>query len=280
MPSPSTWRVVRVTYSPLALRSSLGALAVVCSALMAWSAPSAAQEAAAQDDSDLAAESSAGSASAEATDVGRSLRERIRAVSAPVFVRRGRFAVAPYAGLSANDAFFERLQVGARASYHLLESLSLDAGAAANLISIPLNSARLLQEEQLELTDPTKLYGYFDVSATFAPIYGKASLMSELVMHFDAYASGGVGALAISLPDGSGLLGDVPIQPAASLAVGARVFINQWLVVRAELRDYTYWGDFGGGAGVQTLLFANVGVGFYFPMHFQTSRVLSAGEGS
>ena len=63
------------------------------------------------------------------------------------------------------------------------------------------------------------------------------------------------------------------------LGIGSRVFLNRWLVFRAELRDYVYPQSRSGFSTLQNLLMLNLGVGFYFPFDFdykyQAARISS-----
>lgn len=238
--------------------------------------PAAAQDAAAAApaggggaaaDSELAEESQAEAAEEQDTSTGKTLAERIRAVSHPVFIKQGRFELAPFAGVSASDAFFRRWSVGARASYHLLESLSIDVGGAYNFWSEPLQAAVFLgvDDPNIDLVDESVLYGYADAGVNFSPFYGKVALMAEWIIHFDAYVSAGGGAVFDSF--------DTIVHPALALGGGGRIFLTRWLCVRADVKDYIYPGNTGGGQiGVSNLVVVNLGVGFYFPFDFEYER--------
>lgn len=191
---------------------------------------------------------------------GLTLQQRIKAVSRPVFSKKGRFEATPFHGFSTNDAFFQRLQVGVRASYHIFEWLSAEAGGAVNYFSVPLQSVRLLAADPLEVQDPAPLLGYADVGVNFAPFYAKAAVVSEWVVHFDAFATAGVGAVFDLAP------GDAPVHPALAIGVGARAFITEWLVFRVDLKNFTFPNKVGTPEfSISNGLFLNVGVGFYFP---------------
>lgn len=213
-----------------------------------------------------AAPTGAGPSAAEATPsasetTGLLLQDRIKAVSRKVFVKEGRFELAPFTGFSTNDAFFRRWTLGSRASYHLQDSFSLDVGGAWNVISEKLDSVRVVGEALSAIPDQATLYGYADAGVTFAPVYGKVSLLSESVIHFDGFVSGGLGAVFTSDQDG--------IQPTMQLGVGTRIFLNRWVVLRADLRDYIYPQERSGFSTLQNLLMLTLGVGFYYPLDFE-----------
>jgi outer membrane beta-barrel protein len=110
------------------------------------------------------------------------------------------------------------------------------------------------------LVDTNQLYGYADLGVTFSPVYGKIALMSEGVIHFDGFVSGGIGATFDATP---GL-----VHPALEVGAGTRVFLTHWLSVRAELRDYIYPQQLAGKTIFPNLLLLNIGLGIFFPLDF------------
>lgn len=219
-------------------------------------------------DADLEKEAEA-SATAENVDAGtgKTLQERIRAVSRRTFLKEGRFELAPMGGASANDPFFRAWTVGARGSYHFSEEFSLDFGGAGAVYQEQLDIFRALNVDPQVIADNVKdkleaatLYGFADVGVTFSPFYGKIALASELVGHFDTFVSGG---LAVVI-DSAGTIA----HPGLEVGVGSRLFLTRWLVLRADVRDYLYPADIGGQVAFGNLLMLNVGAGFYFPLDF------------
>lgn len=217
-------------------------------------------------DQELAQEEAAeatGEAQVADEGTGLTLQQRIRAVTRHVFLKEGRFELAPSAGITTNDPFFRRWQLGARASYHINEVFSVDVGGAGVLYDEFLDPAPILGQLSTPVTDLAKLYGYADAGVTFAPIYGKVALMAEWIIHFDTFLSGGLGA---TFDSSSGI-----VHPALELGVGSRVFLTRWLCLRTDLRDYVFPQDRGQGTKVQNLLMLNVGLGVFFPFDFDYS---------
>lgn len=244
---------------------SLGSATLIAALLAA--APLAAQEdGGGAVDTELAEEGVVATDTTDEGGTGLSLAERIRAVSNPVFRKHGRFELAPIAGISVSDSFFRRWTVGARASYHLIDSLSIDVGGAWNAWSEPLDAAIFLGAPRgVTVADPAPLYGYADAGVTFAPFYGKVSLMSEWIVHFDTYLSGGGGAIFSDAKDGI-------VQPALEVGIGGRLLLTPWLALRADMRDYFYLADFGDGSRLQSLVLVNIGIGIFFPFSFEDDR--------
>lgn len=242
------------------MRISL-AFAALSGALLLAALPASAQGGGAVDE-DLKDESQGSTLTDEETEgTGLTLQDRIKAVSRKVFLKEGRFELTPFGGFSTNDAFYRRWTVGTRASYHLIDSFSIDVGGAWNAWSEQLEAVRIVGQTQSAIPDEAVLFGYADAGVTFSPVYGKVALMSEWIIHFDGFVSGGLGAVFTSNED--------LVHPSMQLGVGSRVFLTRWLVLRADLRDYVYPQNRSGFSTLQNLLMLNVGVGFYFPFDFE-----------
>jgi outer membrane beta-barrel protein len=212
-----------------------------------------------------AAEAAAVEEKAASTDLTQ--EDRIRAVSRKTFLKRGRFDVTPFGGTSANDAFFRHWHVGGRASYHLVDSLSLELGGAWVPFTETLEPVSFLRRTQNAVSDDATIFGFGELGVTFSPVYGKLAVMKEWIIHFDAFVSGGVAGIVTS---NEGFIENLPaVHPAMEVGVGARVFLLKWLVVRGEVRDYIYPQDRSNISTVQNLLMFNLGVSFFFPFDFK-----------
>lgn len=226
-------------------------------------APSLAQsEAAPPDDANAAADADAASPEdAQAAVLGVAKSDRIKAVSRKLFLKRQRFAITPQLGFTTNDAYFRHYGLGLRASYHIAEDLSVEVSGTYNAFTQRLDAVQYLRSAAKAIPGQATLFGYGDVGFTFTPLYGKFAVLGDRILHFDAYVSGGVGTVVESRPT-------IPLYPAATVGVGGQVFVFDWMVVRADLRDYAYAQQLGGISTLQNLLVASVGVGFFFPFGF------------
>ena len=169
----------------------------------------------------------------------RKLSDRIQAVERKFFLKRSRFELYPYFGFDINDPFFQHLFVGASLSYHVADSLAIEARGGYVVAAIEKDVIRFTQQatESLLSGEP-KLVMHADAALTWSPIYGKFSLFGESIIHFDTYLSGGGGVMLTERREGSKNVSNT--NPAANVAIGQRYFINRWLTFRWELRNYTF----------------------------------------
>jgi outer membrane beta-barrel protein len=221
-------------------------------------APAAAPAAA---DSDLTDE---GTEQREAAvdGTGRTLQERIRAVSRRAFLKEGRFELTPFAAANTNDAFFRSWALGARARYHFTEEFAVDVGGLGSPFQEELDAVRVLNAAEIDLEATSQLLGLVDVGATFTPFYGKFALMSEYVVHFDTFVSGGIGGVFDLVND------QFQAHPALQLGVGGQLFFTRWLAARVDFRNYVYPQQIGNELTFPNLLVLQAGLAFYFPFDF------------
>jgi len=254
-----------------------------------FAAPAWAQKAA-------ASEEEAGDVSEVDKDSAGPLRERIRPVSGHLFLMNGRLEVSPTLGISFRDAFWTKLLFGVAVTYHLNETmaLSLHGGYTLSLIAgsaqictppVPAmgtepaqpGACRAPTYEELTRQDgvpQNKSYGLTtlitSVDFLWAPIYGKISLFAEKTLSFNMYALAGP-ALVLYGPTITATVG-------GNLGIGFRFFINEWLTVRAELRDTMYYesgylppsapAGTPGGSFRNQLMF-ELGLSMFFPTVFK-----------
>jgi outer membrane beta-barrel protein len=219
-------------------------------------------------DADLTREAQASEAQAAVDgSTGKTLQERIRAVSRRTFLKSGRFELTPGFGFSTNDPFFRAWTVGARGAYHFSEEFALDFGGAGAVFQEQQDIFRALNVEPEDLADDVKneltatsLLAYVDAGVTFSPFYGKVALASEYVGHFDVFVSGGLAAIFDTAPE--------VVHPGLQLGIGGRLYMNRFLALRADVRNYLYPANSGGSLILGNLLLLNFGVAIYFPLEF------------
>lgn len=221
-------------------------------------------------DADLTEESGdATSRAAGDTGTGKTLQERIRAVSRRSFLKANRFELTPVAGFSADDPFFRSWTVGARGAWHFSEEFALDFGGAGAVFQEQQDIFRALNVEPDEISEEIKnrlandsLLAYIDAGVIFSPFYGKVALASEFVSHFDVFVSAGAAAIIDSAPS---------VSPGLQLGGGARFFFSRFLAARVDVRNYVYASNFAGPIAINNLLMLNFGLALYFPLDFDYS---------
>lgn len=189
----------------------------------------------------------------------KKLSDRVKAVQRKAFLKKHRLEVFPHFAVDLNDAFFTHLIVGGAVGFHLADSLSLEARGGVVVGSVEQSAIRFVRTETGSLLDnPPEFKWHADLDLLWAPLYGKLSLFSEGILHFDTYVTLGPGVFAT----------DAAVNPAVNVGIGQRYFLTDWLVARIELRDYIFLDSRDGESDLQNLLILGFALSGFFPTSF------------
>jgi outer membrane beta-barrel protein len=272
--SPSQARAARLVSFSLLTR---GWCAAVLSAVALLATPAGAADAPDADKDLTNEQSTEATSTARDTSTGKTLQERIRAVSRRSFLKANRFEFTPGFGFSADDPFFRSWTVGGRGAWHFSEEFALDFGGGGAVFQEQQDIFRAINVDPAELSDQIKarladdsLLAYVDAGVTFSPFYGKVALASEFVGHFDIFVSGGAAAIIDTAPS---------VSPGLELGLGSRLYLNRFLAARIDVRNYTYAAGLGGRVELANLLLLNFGLAIYFPLDFDYSAETLGAKG-
>ncbi len=157
-------------------------------------------------------------------------RDDIHSIHKKLFTKQGRHEFSLGLGGVANHGGY--LLTTLAYQYHLLESVGFEAlGGGA-----------------FQINNTEKFY-FGQASASFSPLYGKVSLFTWAVANFDIYAIAGAGFVNYQgTQSATSFMGNV--------GLGQRFFVNEFLSVKVEFRDYFYKKDVavrGGGTQAEIL---------------------------
>ncbi|RME23353.1 MAG: outer membrane beta-barrel domain-containing protein [Deltaproteobacteria bacterium] len=197
----------------------------------------------------------------------RRLSERIRAVTKKLYGKGGRLelTIYPMTSISLNDAFYQKLGGGLGLAYHFSDqfsaqltatySLNLEAGHATTFKISPN------QDSNIPYAGKRSFLGGADFC--WAPVYGKVSIASEAVIHFDTYLLGGFGLVTGEQVEGTSF------GFGLNVGLGFHVFLSRLVALKAELKDFMIFTDkvsFGEieRSDVQHQLLFNLGLSLFF----------------
>ncbi len=199
------------------------------------------------------------------------LDERIKPVTGNLFLKDGRHELSPTVQLSLNDAFFTKYAFGARYAYHLTEKWSAGINVA---YAISTSSGAVTKcdsrGEGCEIPqkgDLVRTPGDFGLMASaegsWAPLYGKISVLAEKVLHFDTYVIAGAGVLQTRLAAVGSDAVEEKMTPEVHLGVGQRFFLGRSTTLRFEIRDVVYQLDVDGETDTQNQLMFGIGFSWF-----------------
>jgi len=199
--------------------------------------------------------------------------DRVKSVQHKFFLKTKRHELGLVAfSISLNDPFYYNFAFGLDYSYHIYEWLGFQARFNYFTPPVGTGSVRIVRSDETAISE-FKVPQFkvsvpqlnFHVDAQFSPIYGKMSLFSQAILHYDLYAAVGVGAMKTTGNQYSGF------QPMGTFAIGGRVFLLKWLTLRLEIRDYLYpdtRSEKLKETSVQNLIMFNIGASVFFPTKF------------
>lgn len=142
-------------------------------------------------------------------------RDDIHSIHKKLYMKEGRHELGFNVGGIVNQGGFALMSL--QYQYHFFENAGIEAAMGGYGFQLGDNE-RLL---------------FYQASMTFSPLYGKISFFTWFVANFDIYILGGGGVVNYSgRTDGSSFM--------ANVGLGQRFFVNEWLSVKAEFRDYIF----------------------------------------
>lgn len=179
--------------------------------------------------------------------------------------RAGRTEIAAQLGFIPSDAFRDYTAPGVSITHFLYDSLSLSATA-----SFPQQTFSKLgdfldgtfpKNETLDGQEQYKLLAGVDVG--WVPFYGKLSLLSFGLAHFDLGAYVGAGAAQTTfLEEGVGESDGMTLD--ADTGIGMRLYITKWVTLRLDWRQHFVFARRPEG-GIISPSVLSVGLGTLFP---------------
>lgn len=189
--------------------------------------------------------------------------DRIKSIQRKPFLKRHRWELTPLFALSLNDAFYQKMGGGASIAYHVADSLGLEL-QAVYVGTIQTDMVVFFQQANQALPKVSQLQYYLTANVQWSPLYGKLSLFTDAIVHFDAYLVGGFGMAQT----------ETGPKFASNIGIGLRYFATSWLVIKIEVRDLMYTEklkldvqreEF---SDIQNHVMLSAGVSFFLPFEF------------
>jgi outer membrane beta-barrel protein len=192
---------------------------------------------------------------------GEELVEKV-VVRNRLFNVEGRFELGLNVGFSMLSRLTEHYNLNVSAGYNFMDSLALELRVGYALSShtgLALDIAEKFQAQPRtsiatanDLQDLWEMKFNSVLGLRWQPIYGKLGLMAEVPVHFQFYlwVGGGVAMLdresvvicnrETSDKKCAEYLKDSKVGPLVSLALGFRFFLSDHIIVRFEIRDWSW----------------------------------------
>jgi outer membrane beta-barrel protein len=162
-------------------------------------------------------------------------------------LRRFRFEITPYFGLTMNDQFVAHNGPGLGLNFYITNVLAVGVNGNFYLGLNSPSNFNFQTSRAARVGIPITEYAWnANANFTYVPVYGKFAGFSDFIFHYDFYVLGGVGAIAtrpIAVVDPDNRT--FTYKPRLSFHVGGglRIFFNRWFAVVAELSDYIFFDE-------------------------------------
>lgn len=192
------------------------------------------------------------------------VEDRVKSVQRKLYLKRGRFELAPFITASMNDPYYTKFGATVRASYFLADTAGLTLRFSA-LQVVPTEDVKTAKRNFQSFIFYSQPFYSLLAGMEWSPIYGKVTVGNS-ILHFDAYLLGGAGVI---VTETSGL----PGRPGADVGGGMRFVAKDFLAVNVAVINTAYVDTPTGTTkgATQNVLTFNAGVSIFFPFR-STSR--------
>jgi outer membrane beta-barrel protein len=162
-------------------------------------------------------------------------------------LRRQRFEVNPYFGITMNDQFVAHNGPGIALNYYINNIIAV--GVNGNFYAgLNSNSAFNFQTSRAaRIGQPITEYQWnLNLNLTYVPAYGKFAAFGDFIFHYDIYALAGGGVIStrpIAVVDPDNRTFDFTIRPTFGFGGGFRIFFTRFLAATIEVRDYMFFDE-------------------------------------
>jgi outer membrane beta-barrel protein len=213
--------------------------------------------------------------------------ERGPAVRRKLLFRSTRLELGLEPTIALDEPFVRDVGPALKVAYHLTNELSLGAFVGLNILQLETNLRKNIQAE-LQTSDPdsldeisfTRTAWFADIEFSFVPLFGKFTLLNDLILNWDIHLLGGVGAVrtvavgAVANAQLDDTLTAINVAPM--IGFGARIFLSDALSLNIGLRNYLYPSSpiSRGNADLEfsNHLIGSIGVGLFLPGEVKISR--------
>jgi outer membrane beta-barrel protein len=191
--------------------------------------------------------------------------DRVKAVQRKLYLKRGRFELAPAFVVNVNDAYYTKVGGSLRAAFYPADTLAVSVRFTL-LDTVPTDDVRTAKRNLSSRI-------FFSVpqwtamgNAEWSPLYGKVAIFNS-ILHFDGYLAAGAGVAYTETSAAEDPTRSGP-KPAFDLGVGLRFVTKDWLAVNLGLINTAYVDTPTGTtkASLQNVMLLTVGVSLFFPL--------------
>jgi len=177
-------------------------------------------------------------------------KRKVDAIQKRSFLKESRHEFTVHTGLIPNDEFYTYVAMGGRYTFFFAEDIGAEAWATyQQAIETGLKANLVGRSKGSVLVEvPQSVVFLAGADVIWSPIHGKFAMFDSSLVHFDAYLAFGAGFVLSTVRAEKSEQDDQESDMAGNVGLGARVFLGDWISVRADFRQYFYPAWVGGVA--------------------------------
>jgi len=155
------------------------------------------------------------------------------------FIKRGRVELTPTFGVTMNDNMIQHFTLGGEVNYFLTDILSI--GVSGMYYFKNVLDQEFYTRYHFHRVPSLNKYKYTTtLNFAYVPIYGKFTVFTQKILHYEVFATAGVGISGTEV-----IPRDYRYDPFSNnftltfpVGLGGRLFLTRWLAVQVAFRSY------------------------------------------
>jgi outer membrane beta-barrel protein len=202
------------------------------------------------------------------------------------FLKRRRVELMPFFATTMNDNLIQHFALGGEINYFLTDILSI--GVSGMYYFKNVLDQEFYTRYHFHRVPSLNKYRYTaTLNFAYVPIYGKFTLFNKSIMHYEVFATAGVGISGTEI-----IPRDYRYDPFTNdftltfpVGLGGRLFLTKWLAIQAAFRSYILLDKFepttrtddveadksNASTDIVNNMMFNVGFSFFLPTSFKYS---------
>ncbi|MCH2108890.1 MAG: outer membrane beta-barrel domain-containing protein [Polyangiaceae bacterium] len=170
------------------------------------------------------------------------LPETVKAVQQRFILKRHRVELQPFWGFTFNDQFVGHPGPGLGVNFYINEVMAVGLSGQYYINQEQAFNAQVRRAARVGVP-LTKYQWQAAANFTYVPANGKFAGFRSFIFHYDVYVVGGIGAIStrpIPVIDPDNRSFDYKPKISFNAGLGLKIFVNRYIAVSAELRDYIF----------------------------------------
>lgn len=191
--------------------------------------------------------------------------DRVKSVQRKLYMKRGRFELAPAIAINVNDAYYTKWGGAVRAAFYPHDTLAISARFTL-LDTVRTDDVRTAKRNFLSTIFYSVPYWTAMGDVEWSPLYGKVAIFNS-ILHFDGYLAAGAGVVFTETSADTLNPSHAGVKPAVDLGIGLRFVTTDWLAVNVGLINTAYVDTPVGTSksSLQNMMLVHAGVSIFLP---------------